>query len=96
LHPDDRVSVDIRAAAAALREQYGVSSVSLFGSCYGGGRALEATARVYPKDTMDDVNGEEGPTHGKSNAWHHVILYYTIHCSTWSKLDSTQLTMYNI
>jgi hypothetical protein len=78
LHPDDRVSVDIRAAAAALREQYGVSSISLFGTCYGGGRALEATARVYPKDTMDDVNGEEGPTHGKSNAWHHVILYYTI------------------
>jgi len=62
-HPDDRVSIDIRAAAAALREQYGVSSVSLFGLCYGGGRALEATARVYPKDTMDDVNGEEGPQH---------------------------------
>ncbi len=63
-HPDDRVSIDIRAAAAALREQYGVSSVSLFGLCYGGGRALEATARVYPNDTMDDVNGEEGPQHG--------------------------------
>ena len=65
-HPDDRVSVDIRAAAAALREQYGVSSISLFGTCYGGGRALEATARVYPNDTTDDVNEEEGPSHGKS------------------------------
>jgi hypothetical protein len=63
-HPDDRVSVDIRAAAAALREQYGVSSISIFGTCYGGGRALEATARVYPKDTMNDVNEEEGPPHG--------------------------------
>lgn len=62
-HPDDRVSIDIRAAAAALREQYGVSSISIFGTCYGGGRALEATARVYPNDTMDDVNEEEGPPH---------------------------------
>eukprot|EP00551_Chaetoceros_affinis_P009326 CAMPEP_0203662414 /NCGR_PEP_ID=MMETSP0090-20130426/386_1 /ASSEMBLY_ACC=CAM_ASM_001088 /TAXON_ID=426623 /ORGANISM="Chaetoceros affinis, Strain CCMP159" /LENGTH=719 /DNA_ID=CAMNT_0050525195 /DNA_START=129 /DNA_END=2288 /DNA_ORIENTATION=- len=62
-HPDDRVSVDIRAAAAALREQYGVSSVSLFGQCYGGGRALEVTARSYPNDTLDDVNGELGPPH---------------------------------
>lgn len=63
-HPDDRVSIDIRAAAAALREQYGVSSVSLFGLCYGGGRALEATARVYPNGSTDDINEEEGPPHG--------------------------------
>ena len=64
-HPDDRVSIDIRAAAAALREQYGVSSISIFGTCYGGGRALEAAARVYPNDSMNDVNEEEGPPHGK-------------------------------
>ena len=64
-HPDDRVSIDIRAAAAALRENYGVNSISIFGTCYGGGRALEATARVYPHNTIDDVNGEEGPPHGK-------------------------------
>jgi Dienelactone hydrolase and related enzymes len=81
LHPEDRVSVDIRAAAAALREQYGVSSVSLFGTCYGGGRALEATARVYPRDTMDDVNGEEGPTHGKCNGLH-VSFYDSKTCET--------------
>jgi len=62
-HPDDRVSVDIRAAAAALREQYGVSSVSIFGQCYGGGRALEAAARLYPNDTADDVTGDIGPPH---------------------------------
>jgi len=62
-HPDDRVSIDIRAAAAALREQYGISSLSIFGTCYGGGRALEAAARVYPKDTMNDENEEEGPPH---------------------------------
>ena len=64
-HPDERTSIDVRAAAAALREQYGVSSISIFGLCYGGGRALEATARVYPNDTMDDVNEEEGPPHGE-------------------------------
>ena len=39
-------SVDIRAAAVALREQYGVRSVSIFGTCFGGGRALEAAFRV--------------------------------------------------
>ena len=64
-HSDQRVSVDIRAAAAALRKQYDVSSVSLFGTCYGGGRALEAAARVYPKNTMDCESGMEGPPHGK-------------------------------
>ena len=52
-----------RAAAAALREQYGVSSTCIFGQCFGGGRALEATARSYPNDTMDDVDGSIGPTH---------------------------------
>lgn len=62
-HPEQRVSVDIRAAAAALREQYGVSSTCIFGQCFGGGRALEATARSYPNDTMDDVDGSIGPTH---------------------------------
>lgn len=65
-HPEQRVSVDIRAAASVLKEQYGVSSISLFGQCYGGGRALEATARSYPYDTLDDINGEMGPPHGKS------------------------------
>ena len=72
-HPDERVSVDIRAAAAALREQYGVSSISIFGTCYGGGRALEAAARVYPNDTMDDVNEEEGPPHGEYN---HSVFFH--------------------
>ncbi len=71
-HPDQRVSVDIRAAAAALREQYGVSSISLFGQCFGGGRALEATARSYPNDSMDDIRGEMGPPHGKI----HIISIY--------------------
>jgi len=63
LHSDQRVSVDIRAAAAALRKQYAVSSISLFGTCYGGGRALEATARVYPNDSMDCESGIDGPPH---------------------------------
>ena len=64
-HDDQRVSVDIRAAAAALREQYGVSSISIFGTCFGGGRALEAACRAYPHDSTDDVDGEDGPDHGK-------------------------------
>eukprot|EP00560_Eucampia_antarctica_P006235 CAMPEP_0197827384 /NCGR_PEP_ID=MMETSP1437-20131217/4171_1 /TAXON_ID=49252 ORGANISM="Eucampia antarctica, Strain CCMP1452" /NCGR_SAMPLE_ID=MMETSP1437 /ASSEMBLY_ACC=CAM_ASM_001096 /LENGTH=760 /DNA_ID=CAMNT_0043428213 /DNA_START=94 /DNA_END=2376 /DNA_ORIENTATION=- len=60
-HCDQRTSVDIRAAAASLREQYGVSSVSLFGTCYGGGRALEAAAGWYPNDNMEDFEGRPGP-----------------------------------
>ena len=60
-HSDQRASVDIRAAAASLREQYGVSSVSVFGTCYGGGRALEAAAGWYPNNIMEDCGGRPGP-----------------------------------
>lgn len=60
-HSDQRASVIIRAAAASLREQYGVSSVSVFGTCYGGGRALEAAAGWYPNNIMDDFGGRPGP-----------------------------------
>lgn len=73
MHSDQRVSVDIRAAAAALRNQYAVSSISLFGTCYGGGRALEATARVYPNDTMDCESGMVGPPHVNPMA---VVAWY--------------------
>jgi SAP domain/Dienelactone hydrolase family len=44
---DVRVSVDIRAAAACLRDQYGVSSVVVWGTCFGGGKALEAAAGYH-------------------------------------------------
>lgn len=54
-HDDLRVSVDIRAAAACLRETYGVSSVVVWGLCYGGGRALEAAAGWY--ESIHDVDG---------------------------------------
>lgn len=54
-HNDLRVSVDIRAAAACLRETYGVSSVVVFGTCYGGGRALEAASGWF--DSIHDVDG---------------------------------------
>jgi hypothetical protein len=37
-HPERRVDVDIRAAAAVLRERYDVSSIAVWGTCYGGGR----------------------------------------------------------
>ena len=48
LHDDYRVNVDVRAAAATLRERYGVTSVAVFGTCYGGGRALETAAGWVP------------------------------------------------
>eukprot|EP00956_Cyclotella_meneghiniana_P034692 scaffold107563_cov52-Cyclotella_meneghiniana.AAC.1 len=46
-HPDRRVDVDIRAAAAVLRERYDVSCIAVWGTCYGGGRALEAASGWY-------------------------------------------------
>lgn len=60
-HPEIRVSVDIRAAAAVLREQYGVSSVVVWGTCFGGGRALEIAAGYLPRDQVHDVDGSIGP-----------------------------------
>lgn len=54
-HSDLRVSVDIRAAAACLRETYGVSSVVVWGTCFGGGRALEAASGWF--DSIHDVDG---------------------------------------
>ena len=47
-HDEIRITADIRAAAATLRKRYGVSSVAVFGTCYGGGRALEAAAGWQP------------------------------------------------
>ena len=60
-HSDLRVSVDIRAAAACLRERYGVSSIVLLGTCYGGGRALEAAAGYFPGGNIHDIDGKIGP-----------------------------------
>jgi dienelactone hydrolase len=60
-HPDTRVSIDIRAAAAVLREKYGVSSIVIWGTCYGGGRALEAAAGYFPAGIVHDVDGAIGP-----------------------------------
>ena len=54
-HNELRVSVDIRAAAACLRSTYGVTSIVLWGLCYGGGRALEAASGVY--DSVHDLDG---------------------------------------
>ena len=55
------MSVDIRAAAACLRERYGVSSIAVWGTCYGGGRALEVAAGYVPGDRIHDVDGSVGP-----------------------------------
>ena len=60
-HSDLRVSIDIRAAAACLRERYGVSSVVVCGTCYGGGRALEIAAGYFPEGNIHDVDGRVGP-----------------------------------
>jgi dienelactone hydrolase len=60
-HDELRVSVDIRAAAACLRETYGVSSVVVWGTCYGGGRALEAASGWC--QSIHDVDGSTiGPS----------------------------------
>jgi dienelactone hydrolase len=55
VHDDLRVNVDVRAAAACLRQTYGVSSVVVWGMCYGGGRALEAASGWIP--SVHDVDG---------------------------------------
>mmetsp|Transcript_9552 Transcript_9552/g.15328 ORF Transcript_9552/g.15328 Transcript_9552/m.15328 type:complete len:785 (-) Transcript_9552:630-2984(-) len=60
-HSDLRVSIDIRAAAAVLREKYGVTSIVVWGTCYGGGRALEAAAGYLPGGQVHDVDGSIGP-----------------------------------
>jgi dienelactone hydrolase len=60
-HPDLRVSVDIRAAATVLRDLYGVNSIVVWGTCYGGGRALEAAAGYLPDGNVHDVDGSIGP-----------------------------------
>ena len=60
-HDDLRVNVDIRAAAACLRERYAVTSVVVWGTCFGGGRALEAASGVFPNDNIFDVDGNVGP-----------------------------------
>ncbi|KAL7466244.1 hypothetical protein ACHAXS_006535 [Conticribra weissflogii] len=52
-HPDVRVDVDVRAAAAVLRERYAVSSIAVWGTCYGGGRALEAASGWCPGGGVD-------------------------------------------
>jgi len=61
LHPGRRVDVDVRAAAAVLRERYGVASLAVWGTCYGGGRALEAAAGWYEGGVADYYEDACGP-----------------------------------
>ena len=62
MHCDElRVSVDIRAAGTILREQYAVSSIVVWGTCFGGGRALEIAAGYLPGGKIMDVDGMIGP-----------------------------------
>ena len=64
MHPDRRVDVDIRAAASVLRERYAVSSLAIWGTCYGGGRALEAAAGYYidgPASYYTDIYSDRPP-----------------------------------
>jgi dienelactone hydrolase len=60
-HSDHRVNIDIRAAGAVLKDQYGVSSITVWGTCYGGGRALEVAAGYLPDGKILDVDGTVGP-----------------------------------
>ncbi|EJK45678.1 hypothetical protein THAOC_35708 [Thalassiosira oceanica] len=67
LHNERRVDVDIRAAAAVLRERYAVSSIAVWGTCYGGGRALEAASAWYPGGPAsyyeDEFGDRQAPPH---------------------------------
>ncbi|KAL3942195.1 MAG: hypothetical protein SGBAC_003574 [Bacillariaceae sp.] len=72
-HSDIRVNIDIRAAGAVLREQYGVNSVVVWGTCYGGGRALEVAAGYLPDGQIHDVNGAIGPVPVKPEV---VVAWY--------------------
>ena len=63
-HSDAVVHFNIRAAAACLRERYGVSSVVVWGTCYGGGRALEVASGWLPPEEENNANildGRVGP-----------------------------------
>ena len=60
-HPEGRVHFDIRTTAAVLRERYGVSSVNIFGTCFGGGRALEVATAWTPRD-INSYLGESQST----------------------------------
>ena len=72
-HSDLRISVDIRASAAVLREQYGVSSIAIWGTCFGGGRALEIAAGYLPDGQIHDVDGAIGPVPVKPDV---VVAWY--------------------
>ena len=64
-HPEYRVDIDIRAAASVLRERYAVSSIAVWGTCYGGGRALEAAAGWYPGCTSTSYYEEMNSSQSK-------------------------------
>jgi len=64
-HPEYRVDIDIRAAASVLRERYAVSSIAVWGTCYGGGRALEAAAGWYPDCTSTSYYEEMNSNQSK-------------------------------
>jgi dienelactone hydrolase len=69
-----RLSVDIRAAAACLRETYCVSSVVLWGIGVGGGRVLEEAASSWYLSSIHDVDGfTVGPPRVNPAA---VIVWY--------------------
>lgn len=94
-HSDLRVSVDIRAAAAVLRDQYGVSSVVVWGTCYGGGRALEIAAGYLPDGKIHDTDGSIGPLPVEPDvvvAWYptryDVSALFGEHKSTASQVNS--------
>jgi len=58
-HPEGRVHLDIRTAATVLRDRYGASSINIFGTCFGGGRALEVAAGYSPSDMKDFIGARQ-------------------------------------
>ena len=96
-HSDLRVSVDVRAAAAVLKEQYGVNSLVVWGTCFGGGRALEIAAGYLPQGQIHDVDGSIGPLPVEPEvavAWYptryDVTSLFGSTKSTSSQLDGTR------
>jgi len=73
-HSDLRVNIDIRASAMLLRERYGVSSIAVWGVCYGGGRALEAAAGFVPEDDDDTTSTSSSKSKSKSKSNSSVLL----------------------
>jgi len=56
---EQAMSINIRVAAACLKQRFFVSGLIVWGTCFGGGKALETASGWVP--SLYDVDGELGP-----------------------------------